>query len=97
MTDEGGHQFPNVVYPGIDRGELVEWVERFYGEYYFRPKTAWRVVRKAIQNRDVPRLYKEAREFLSLRSKRKKFIREQRAGGNGTAAEDKAVLTGVGD
>ena len=38
MTDESGHQLPNIVYPGLDRGELVEWVERFYGEYYFRPK-----------------------------------------------------------
>ncbi len=97
MTDESGHQLPNVVYPGFDRGELVEWVERFYHEYYFRPKTAWRVIRKAIQNRDVPRLYKEAREFLSLSSKRKKFVRDQRAIGNETATEDKAVLTGVGD
>ena len=38
MTDESGHQLPNVVYPGLDRGELVDWVERFYGEYYFRPR-----------------------------------------------------------
>ena len=27
---------------------MVEWVERFYDEYYFRPKAAWRIVRKAI-------------------------------------------------
>ncbi len=78
MTDENGHQLPNVVYPGLDRGELVEWVERFYGEYYFRPKAAWRVVRKAIFNNDVPRLYKEAREYLALRSKRKRFVRDQK-------------------
>src|SRR6202142_4674741 len=26
MTDSGGHQLPNAVYPGFDRGELVEWV-----------------------------------------------------------------------
>jgi len=85
MTDESGHQLPNIVYPGLNRGELVEWVERFYDEYYFRPKTAWRVVSKAIANRDLPRLYKEAREYLSLRSKRKKFISAQRAA-NGASA-----------
>ena len=79
MTDESGHQLPNIVYPGLDRGELVEWVERFYGEYYFRPKAAWRVVRKAIVNNDIPRLYKEAREYLALRSKRKKFVKEHKA------------------
>jgi hopanoid biosynthesis associated radical SAM protein HpnJ len=78
MTDENGHQLPNIIYPGLNRGELVEWVERFYGEYYFRPKAAWRVVKKAIVNNDVPRLYKEAKEYLSLRSKRKRFVKDQK-------------------
>ncbi len=79
MTDDQGHQLPNIVYPGLDRAELVDWVERFYGEYYFRPKAAWRVMRKAIfNNAERRRLYKEAREYLSLRAKRKKFVAEQR-------------------
>src|SRR5919109_196958 len=46
MTDESGHQLPNIVYPGLDRGELVDWVERFYGEYFFRPRVVWRIVKK---------------------------------------------------
>jgi hopanoid biosynthesis associated radical SAM protein HpnJ len=79
MTDEKGHQLPNIVYPGLNRGELVEWVEKFYGEYYFRPGAAWRVVKKAIVNNDLPRLYKEAREYLALRSKRKQFVKDQKA------------------
>ena len=58
-------------------------MENFYGEYYFRPRAVWRVVRKAVFNGDERRrLYKEAREYLALRSKRKKFVkdaREQRA------------------
>jgi len=79
MTDEKGHQLPNIVYPGLDRAEMVDWVERFYGEYYFRPRVAWRIVRKAVFNGDERRrLYKEAREYLSLRSKRKQFVRQQR-------------------
>src|SRR5712691_10051522 len=78
MADEGGHQLPNAVYPGFNRGELVQWVDRFYSEYYFRPKAAWRVVKKAIQNNDLPRLYKEAREYLSVSSKRKQYIKEQK-------------------
>jgi len=79
MTDELGHQLPNIQYPGLDRAELVDWVERFYGEYYFRPKAAWRVMRKAVFDGDErKRLYKEAREYLALRSKRKKFVAEQR-------------------
>jgi hypothetical protein len=80
MTDDVGHQLPNVVYPGLDRGELVEWVERFYGEYFFRLRVIWRIVRKAIFNGDERRrLTKEAREYLALRSKRKKFVAAHKA------------------
>ena len=66
------------MYPGFDRGELMEWVDKFYSEYYFRPKTAWRVVKNAFLNNDLPRLYKEAREYLFVSSQRKKFIKEQK-------------------
>lgn len=81
MADDEGHQLPNVVYPGIlEREELVDWVERFYGEYYFRPKAAWRIVRKAIfDNHERGRLYKEAKSYLSLRQKRKKYVAERKA------------------
>src|SRR5882762_140615 len=79
MTDENGHQLPNIIYAGLDRAELVDWVERFYGEYYFRPRVIWRVVRKAIFNSaDRKRLAKEAREYMALRAKRKKFVTENR-------------------
>ncbi len=81
MSDEQGHQLPNVIYPGIlDEAEMMEWVERFYGEYYFRPKAAWRIVRKAIfDNSERKRLYKEAREYMALRSKRKKYVEDMRS------------------
>lgn len=91
MTDEAGHQLPTVVYPGLDRGELVDWVERFYGEYYFRPKVALRLIGKAIfNNGERKRLYKEAREYLALRSKRKQFVKEQKQ-------QSSTVLSGAGD
>jgi hopanoid biosynthesis associated radical SAM protein HpnJ len=79
MADAAGHQMPNITYPGLDEAEMVDAVERFYGEYYFRPRVAWRVVRKAIFNSsERHRLAKEAREYLSLRWKRKQFVREER-------------------
>lgn len=79
MTDEMGHQLPNIIYPGLDRGELVGAVERFYSEYYFRPKAAWRIVRAAMFDaNDRKRLYKEAREYLALRTKRKQFVKDQK-------------------
>ncbi len=86
MTDEMGHQLPNIRYENLDQAELVDWVERFYGEYYFRPRAVWRVVRKAIfNNSERRRLYKEAREYLALRAKRKQFVKEHRASAAATA------------
>jgi hopanoid biosynthesis associated radical SAM protein HpnJ len=89
MADGEGHQLPNVIYPGIlDRAEMVEWVERFYGEYYFRPKAAWRIVRKAMFDAgDRKRLYGEAKSYLSLRAKRKKYVADSRAGRLSSAEE----------
>lgn len=78
MTDEQGHQLPNFEYPELSRGELVDAVEHFYDRYYFRPRVIYRIVRKAVFNGpDRRRLYREAREYLSLRSKRRAFVRAQ--------------------
>jgi hopanoid biosynthesis associated radical SAM protein HpnJ len=91
MTDDGGHQLPNIIYPGLDRAELMQSVEQFYDEYYFRPRAAWRIVRGAIfDSSERKRLYKEAREYLDLRSKRKKFIRDQKSGGTAPTSEERA-------
>ena len=89
MSDEEGHQLPNVIYPGIlDEAEMVEWVERFYGEYYFRPKAAWRIVRKAIfDGHERKRLYKEAKEYLTLRAKRRRYVADQKAAALSQAEE----------
>jgi len=81
MSDDEGHQLPQVVYPGIlEKGEMMEWVDRFYDEYYFRPKAAWRIVRKSIfNNTERKRLYKEAKSYMSLRSKRKQYVADEKA------------------
>jgi len=44
-----------------------------------RPKAAARVIWKAIVNRDVPRLYTEAKAFLKLRSQRNRMVKEARS------------------
>jgi hypothetical protein len=75
MTDDMGHQLPVINYPGLSREEIVQAVEHFYGRYYFRPRIVFRLVRGALFNsRERRRVYKEAREFLHTRSKRKQFI-----------------------
>ena len=88
-----GHQLPNIIYPGLDRGELVDWVERFYGEYFFRPRVVWRIVRKAIFNGDEREAsHQGSQEYMALRSKRKKFVADHKA-----AAKAAPVTAGSGD
>jgi hypothetical protein len=65
-------------------------VHRFYDEYYFRPKAAFRVVWKAFVNRDLPRLYVEAKAFLKLRSQRNQMVKTARSKPADTAATAKA-------
>jgi hopanoid biosynthesis associated radical SAM protein HpnJ len=79
IVDKRGNQLPKVIYENLNEAELMDWVERFYSEYYFRPRVIWRMVRKVIFNsHDRKRLAKEAREYMALRARRKKFISEQR-------------------
>ena len=79
MEDGGGHQMAHIEYPGLPVDYVMEMVHRFYDEYYFRPKAAFRVVWKAIVNRDVPRLYVEAKAFLKLRAERNKAVKQKRS------------------
>src|SRR6267154_2630594 len=79
MVDDAGHQMVQVEYPGLPGAEVMEAVHRFYDEYYFRPKAAYRILRKAVfNNSERKRLYKEARSFLKLRSQRHKWVKDNR-------------------
>src|SRR5947209_16827228 len=78
MSDEGGHQMAHIEYPGLPVEYVMEMVHKFYDEYYFRPKAAFRVVWQAIVNRDVPRLYTEAKSFMKLRKERNAMVRKTR-------------------
>jgi hypothetical protein len=86
MTDEGGHQLAHIEYPGLPADYVLEMVHRFYDEYFFRPRAAWRVVSKAIANGDLKRLYIESKSFLKLRAQRGKMVREARTQKAGEAA-----------
>src|SRR6202050_823768 len=77
MVDEGGHQLAHIKYPGLPADDILSAVHRFYDEYYFRPKAAFRILRKAaFDSNDRKRLYKEAKTFLKLRSQRNKLVKK---------------------
>ncbi len=74
MTDSHGHQLPHIEYPQLSRQEMMSAVNRFYDEYYFRPRVVWRIVREALWNaQERRRLTQEAIEFLRLRADRRKY------------------------
>jgi len=76
MVDEGGHQLAHIQYPGLPADDILSAVHRFYDEYYFRPKAAFRILRKAaFDSNDRKRLFKEAKTFLKLRSQRNKLVK----------------------
>lgn len=75
MSDELGQQLPMANFPHLSGAEMLDWVHRFYDEYYFRPKVVARIVKGAVFNRNErKRLYKEAREFLATRARRRKLV-----------------------
>jgi hopanoid biosynthesis associated radical SAM protein HpnJ len=79
MVDEGGHQLAHIQYPGLPAEEILEFVHRFYDEYYFRPKAIVRILRKAVFNRvERKRLYREANTFLKTRAMRHRWVKERR-------------------
>src|SRR6267154_1459601 len=77
LADSGGHQLPHIEYPHLSKPEMMAGVNRFYDEYYFRPKVVWRIVREALwDSHERKRLYHEATDFLKLRSERWKWVRQ---------------------
>src|SRR5579862_4058949 len=75
MSDGAGHQMAHVEYPGLPVEYIMLMVHKFYDEYYFRPRAAFRIVWQAIVNGDIRRLFAEARSFMRLRTQRNKMAR----------------------
>jgi hopanoid biosynthesis associated radical SAM protein HpnJ len=77
LADSNGHQLPHMQYPDLTREEMLAGVNRFFDEYYFRPRIIWRIVREALWDADERRrLTKEALEFLKLRFERVRIARK---------------------
>ena len=91
MVDEGGHQLVHIEYPDLPAAEIMEQVHRFYDEYYFRPKAAFRILKRAAFNSaDRKRLYKEAKAFLKTRAMRHKWVQEKQSEAESSAAVEPA-------
>ena len=61
LADMSGHQLPHIEYPHLSKAEMMAGVNRFYDDYYFRPKVVWRIVKEALwDSHERKRLYHEA-------------------------------------
>jgi hopanoid biosynthesis associated radical SAM protein HpnJ len=71
-NDESGYQKCTVSYPGLSSEEIFDAVERFYRNYYFRPKYVFKAAKKMVKSSEErKRLLREAGEFLTTMRKRR--------------------------
>ena len=67
-----GFQQSTLEYPGLSKEQVFDEVERFYRQYYLRPRPILRIIRTMLEDKDV--LVRRCREgyefFRSLRQRR---------------------------
>lgn len=67
-----GFQETTLAYPDLTREEIYEALDRFYRQYYLRPKPILRIVRSMLQDKDVfLRRCREGYEFFSALNQRR--------------------------
>jgi radical SAM superfamily enzyme YgiQ (UPF0313 family) len=67
-----GYQEMTLAYPGLSGDEIYEALDRFYRQYYFRPKPILRIVWSMLKDKDVFfRRCREGYEFFSTLQRRK--------------------------
>jgi len=69
---DDGIQQSTLEYPGLSKEEIFESVERFYRQYYLRPKPILRIIKTMLEDKDVcVRRLREGYEFFSTMAQRR--------------------------
>ena len=72
IVDEHGIQQSALEYPGLDKAEIYESVERFYRQYYLRARPILRIVKTMLEDKKVfVRRIREGYEFFSTMARRR--------------------------
>jgi hopanoid biosynthesis associated radical SAM protein HpnJ len=72
VIDNLGIQDSSLQYPGLNKEQIFEEVERFYRQYYFRARPIWRIVKTMLRDKNVMvRRLREGYEFFKFMSQRK--------------------------
>ncbi|MCF7709306.1 MAG: hopanoid biosynthesis associated radical SAM protein HpnJ [Verrucomicrobia bacterium] len=71
IIDDGIQQCA-LEYPELSKEEIFESIERFYKQYYFRPRPIWRIIKTMLKDKDVfARRIREGYEFFNFMWRRK--------------------------
>jgi hopanoid biosynthesis associated radical SAM protein HpnJ len=80
IVHEDGFQQSSLEYPGLDKEEIFEAVDRFYRAYYLRPKPILRIIKTMLEDKDVfVRRCREGYEFFKSLRQRKVDLAASRA------------------
>jgi hypothetical protein len=79
IVHDDGFQGAALEYPGLDKEEIFEAVDRFYRAYYLRPKPILRIIQTMLQDKDVfVRRCREGFEFFKSLRQRKRNLEENK-------------------
>ena len=88
IVHEDGFQQSALEYPGLNKDEIFEAVDRFYRAYYLRPKPILRILKTMLEDKDVcVRRLREGYEFFkSLRQRKADLEASKMAAASATLA-----------
>ena len=80
IVHQDGFQQSALEYPGLDKNEIFEAVDRFYRAYYLRPKPILRIIKTMLEDKDVcVRRLREGYEFFKSMAQRRSDLEAARA------------------
>lgn len=72
LVEGDGFQQSALEYPGLNKEQIFEEVERFYRAYYLRPKPILRIIKTMLEDKDVcVRRLREGYEFFKSMAQRR--------------------------
>jgi hypothetical protein len=79
LVEDDGFQQSALQYPGLNKEEIFEAVDRFYRAYYLRPKPILRIIKTMLEDKDVfVRRCREGYEFFKSLKQRKNDLEAAR-------------------
>ena len=80
IVHDDGFQQSSLEYPGLNKDEIFEAVDRFYRAYYLRPKPILRIIKTMLEDKDIfVRRCREGYEFFKSLRQRKVDLAASRA------------------